>query len=800
MSGRRQRADNHLRVVGERRGDPAGLPRVEPPPNNLPAETSSFIGRERELAEARDLLAGTRLLTLIGAGGCGKTRLALRLARTAAATGFQDGIWWVALASLSDSRLVPQAVARAIGVREAPGRSLVELVAERIGAEEALLVLDNCEHLAEGCAGLSGSLLGSCPNLQVLDTSRETLGVAGERVWVVPPLSVPDGGLVNDPEAVLRHDSVRLFVERASAASGAFALTEENAGIVAELCERLDGIPLAIELAAARTRVLSVGQILARLEDRFRLLSGGGRAVLPQHRTLRAAMDWGHELLGREEKILFHRLSAFAGGFSLSAVEEVCSGESLEREDVLDVLSRLVDKSLVVVVHGGAADLHSYEARYRMLQTVRQYALERLDELGEEEEVRGRHAGFFLALAEEAEPELRGPRQVAWMKRLGAEQDNLRAALRWLLSKAEWEMVARLGWALWWFWWLPARFTEGRRWMEEALEKGSATMPVSARARALFVAGVMAAGQDDHCTAQLRIEESLRLFEELEDKQGTALALEGASIVAIGQGRLEEGLAFLEKSGNLYMEVGDKWGAAAVHSFSATVWLALGDHGRAERLARRGLELSREVGDAGVVGTPLYILASLAHAADDNVCARGVFGEAVEIGAQVWDWSNVAYCMEGLASVAASEGGMERAARLWGAAEAMIEHTKVMADVHAPIRSLNQGGIGAARATLGEAAFAAAWADGRAMTPEEAVAYALEEPQESPSRSARGLLSAREIEVLRFVAEGLTDAEIAERLYLSRHTVGNHLRSVYRKLDARGRAAAVKRAGELGLL
>ena len=343
-------------------------------------------------------------------------------------------------------------------------------------------------------------------------------------------------------------------------------------------------------------------------------------------------------------------------------MEEVCSGESLECEDVLDVLSRLVDKSLVVVAHDGAAYSQSNEARYRMLQTVRQYALEKLNESGEEEEVRGRHAGFFLALAEEADPELRGPRQVAWMKRLGAENDNLRTTLRWLLSKAEWEMVARLGWALWWFWWLPGRFTEGRRWMEEALEKGA--MPVSARAKVLFTAGVMAAGQDDHRTAQPRIEESLRLFEELEDKRGAAFALGGASLVAIGQGRIEEGLAFLEKSGNLFMEVGDKWGAAAVHSFSATVWLALGDHGRAERVAERGLELSREVGDAGVVGTPLYILASLAHAAGDNVRARGMFGEAVEIGAQVWDWSNVAYCMEGLASVAASEGGMERAARL----------------------------------------------------------------------------------------------------------------------------------------
>jgi predicted ATPase/DNA-binding CsgD family transcriptional regulator len=799
MSGRRQRADNHLRVVGERRGDPAGLPRVKSPPNNLPAETSSFIGRVRELAEARDLLTRTRQLTLIGAGGGGKTRLALKLARTAAATGFPDGVWWVTLASLSDPRLVPQAVAKAIGVREAPGRSLVELVAERLGAEEALLVLDNCEHLAEACADLSGSLLGSCPNLKVLSTSRETLGVAGERVWVVPPLSVPDAGLANDPEAVLRHDSARLFVERASDASGTFALTEENAATVSELCEKLDGVPLAIELAAARTRVLSVGQILHRLEDRFRLLVGGGRTALPQHRTLRAAMDWSHDLLGREEKILLRRLSAFAGGFMLEGAEAVCSGEGLERGDVLDVLSGLVDKSLVVV------DLHGEEARYRMLQTMRQYASERLEESGEDAVVRGRHAGYFLDVAEEAEPELRGPRQIVWMKRLEAEQDNLRAALWWLIRRREWEMVARLGWALWWFWWLPARFTEGRRWMEEALEKGGVAMPVSARARTLFVAGIMAGGQDDHRTAEPRIEESHRLFEELEDRQGTALALGGASIVAIGQGRFEEGLALLEESGNLYLELGDKWGAAAVHSFSATVWLALGDHGRAERLAKRGLELAREVGDAGVTGTPLYILASLAHASGDNVRARGVFGEAVEIGVQVWDWSNVAYCMEGLASLAASEGGMERAARLWGAAEAMLEDTRVMADVHAPVRSLNQGRIGAARTALGEAAFEAAWAEGRAMTPEEAVAYALDPTPaaevSSPDHPAGGrILTAREVEVLSLVAEGFTDAQTAERLYLSPRTVGWHLRSVYRKLGVGSRTAALRRAAELGLL
>ncbi len=398
----------------------------ERPPSNLPLALSSFIGREKELAEIEKLLADHRLLTLTGPGGCGKTRLALKAAFEVA-EGFEDGAWWVGLASLSDPDIVPQAVAQALSVREAPGRSLNDALVEHLTPRKSLLILDNCEHLVEGCAGLVDALLRSCPNLKILATSREFLGVGGEVVWATPPLSVPDDHDAPLPEALLRDDAAKLFVERARSVAPAFALTEQNASALARLCRRLDGMPLAIELAAARARVLSVSQIAERLDDRFRLLKSESRTVDPRQRTLRATMDWSHDPLADDERVLFRRLSVFAGGFALEAAEQVCAGEGIERVDVLDLLSRLVDKSLVVAEERGG------EARYRLLETVRQYGEEKLDESTEEAAATSRHhAGYFLELAEAAEPAMLMPGQEAWMARLELEHDNLRAALGWL--------------------------------------------------------------------------------------------------------------------------------------------------------------------------------------------------------------------------------------------------------------------------------------------------------------------------------------------------------------------------------
>ncbi len=694
--------------------------------HNLPSARTSFIGRDAEMLEVRRLLAMTRLLTLTGAGGCGKTRLALEVARDLQGA-YADGVWLVELAPLSEGALVPQAVGAALGVREQPGRPLTDTLSDALRTKEMLLVLDNCEHLIDACAQFVDRLLNSCSHLRVLATSREPLGVAGEANWVVPSLSLPDAQDPLTVEELERHESVRLFIERARYRQPAFALTSHNARAVAEICRRLDGIPLAIELAAARVGSLAVEQIASRLRDPLKLLTGGTRIALPRQQTLRGALDWSYELLSEPEHKLFARLSAFAGGWKLEAAEVVGPGGGIEEDDIVDLLGKLVDKSLVVaeVVRDGSV-------RYRMLEPVRQYALEWLQESGEADAVRSRHAALFLALAEEAEPELRGARQVLWLGQLENEQDNLRAAMAWLLERGESEQAARLGWALWFFWWIRGRFTEGRRWMEEALSKGVG-MPAPARAKASFIAGTMASGQADFQSAKLLLEESLSLFRELKDKRGAAHALGSAGLVALDQKQHERGVIYFQEAADLFLEVGDKWGTGIMLCFLAVAWLNQGDHSRAKPLAERGLALSREVGDRQGTSATLYVLARLAQAERDHERARRLFKEGLTLSAEVGDETNVAYCLEGLAAVAASEDRLVHASRLWGASEKLLETIEVTAYPYAPDRSLYQRQVTTTRAQLDEAAWEAAWAEGRAMTPEQAVEYALEDDETSPA-------------------------------------------------------------------
>ena len=426
-------------------GSLVAFPRArEHPSDNLPLQLSSFVGREREIAEVKGLFAERRLMSLIGPGGCGKTRLALAVAHEMV-EGFEDGVWWVELASLSDPKLVAGAVASALGVREVADRPSTEVLLEHLEPRKTLLVLDNCEHLIEGCAVLADTLLRSCPGLEILATSREPLRIAGESSWPVPSLSLPDSQQQPPASELARYEAIRLFVERAGAADAGFSLTDQNASAVARLCRKLDGIPLAIELAAARVRALTVEQISERLEDPLSLLTTGSRTAAPRHQTLRATLQWSYELLDERERALFDRLSVFAGGWDLEAAEAIGAGGPIQAGLVLNLLSQLVDKSLVVVepspVDAGAL-------RYGMLEPVRQYALERLMESGEAEETRRRHAAFFVALAEEARPKLRAAPQVEWLERLEKENSNLRGALSWALSADDIRTAARLSWAL----------------------------------------------------------------------------------------------------------------------------------------------------------------------------------------------------------------------------------------------------------------------------------------------------------------------------------------------------------------
>jgi predicted ATPase/DNA-binding SARP family transcriptional activator len=529
----------------------AGAPQEAVPPDagkhNLPAPRTSFVGREQETVEVKRTLAMTRLLTLTGAGGSGKTRLALEVARELVGV-YPDGVWLVELAPLAEPELVTQAVAEAVGVPERPGEPLADTLVATLVEQELLLILDNCEHLVDAAARLVDTLLDSCPRLRVLATSREPLSLGGEVLRrVPPPLSLPDNGGERTnwdaaTDGVMRYEAVRLFVDRARLRLPDFGLSQDNAGAVARVCRRLEGIPLAIELATARMGTLAVEQVAQRLEVSLDVLKGASRTATPRHQTLRATLDWSHDLLSEAEQALFRRLSVFAGGWTLEAAEAVCPSDGIERGEVLDLLGGLVEKSLVVA-EAGAAD---GAVRYRMLVPIRQYALSKLAENGEADEMQGRRAALFLKLAEAAEQELTGHRQRLWVERLKEEHDNLREALSWALEREEADVGLRLCGALWRFWHTRGYLSEGTRWLERALSVGRGPMP--ARMKALEGMGWLAQRRGDTRGAEAAYEEMLALSRELDDKGNAATALNSLGTLAVAKGENERARALLEEN------------------------------------------------------------------------------------------------------------------------------------------------------------------------------------------------------------------------------------------------------------
>lgn len=690
--------------------------------HNLPVQLTSFIGREREMAEVKRQLSAARLVTLTGAGGCGKTRLALQVAADLAEE-YPDGVWLVELAPLREPGLVPQAVASALGVREEPGRGLTETLADRLGPRELLLLLDNCEHLVGACAELADALLRACAKLKILDTSREPLGVAGEVTWRVPSLSLPDPGHLPPLEALTQYEGVRLFVDRATLGKPDFKVTGGNALQVARISHRLDGIPLAIELAAARVKVLTVEQIDERLDDRFRLLTGGVRTALPRHQTLRAAVDWSYDLLSLQERLLFGRLSVFAGGFTLEAAERVCSGDGLDESEVLGLLSGLVDRSLAV------AEERSGKARYSLLNTMRQYAREKLEESGQEALPRTRHLDWCVSLAERAEPELTGPDQAEWLDRLEAEHDNLRAALTWSVNRrAGVEAGLRLGGALWRFWWQRGYQSEGRGWLEQALS-APADGPPAARAKALRAAGVMAGDHADYAASRAFLEESLAIAREFRDAEGVALALGNLGVVARRQGDFAAARPLHEESLALHRQVGEKRGISLSLGNLGVVAMYQGDHEAARAHLEEGLTIDRELGDTFGIAGGLYRLGDLARTQGDYRRATALHHEALALFRELGNKEGVPSSLERLAGVAVAQDDCDRAARLFGAAEA-LRHA-MSAPVPPSERADHEHGVSLARAGLGAEAFEAAWAEGRAMPLERAIEYALGEPEDA---------------------------------------------------------------------
>jgi predicted ATPase/DNA-binding CsgD family transcriptional regulator len=792
--------DTPQREQNSASGEPSVMPEHGRPRDNLPLQLTSFVGREREMAEVNRLLGTSRLLTLTGPGGSGKTRLALSVA-SELVDRFEEGVWIVELAPLSDPDLVPQAVASVLGVRETPGTPLIERLVDYLEPRNVLLILDNCEHLTEACAILTETLLRSCPDLRVVATSREALGVVGETLFAVPPLSLPDPHHLPAADSLPRYEASRLFVERARTVRPGFSATGDNAMAIAQVCYRLDGMPLAIELAAARIRVLSVDQISIRLDDSFRLLTGGGRSVLARQRTLRATMDWSYGLLDEAERVLFRRLSVFAGGFTLGAAEVVCAGEDLESYEVLDLLASLVDKSLVIVKEQDG------EARYRLLETMRQYGREKLQGSAEEAPLRTRHAGLYLALAEETEPDLR--EQGAWLLRLGAEHDNFRAALRWTLGPEagaeDPELGLRLATALGHRrFWAVYGLEEGLSWLERGLERDKAASKLL-RADALSHAGWIANVQGNYDKALRLLEDNYLVSKQIGQNRTVAV-----SLVQLGQfltmhGSEKERIEELrEETEALLPDLSDPQLVGPLLVFLGLVALNEDDYPRTTALLEEGLQPFREIGDpygtAICCGTLGFV--ALMQGALDR--ADAWFEEALISLRELRDRVGILHCLMGEASVNHLRGAPARAARLWGAAEALGEAASVSMLPAIEARYDYEEHVAAVRSRLGEEAFDAAWAEGRAMAPEEAVEYALQKPEPSDEAEATPSypagLSAREVEVLKLAARGLTNARIAEELFISPRTVNAHMGSVYNKIGSHSRAQAARFATEHGLI
>jgi predicted ATPase/class 3 adenylate cyclase len=721
-------------------------------PGNLPVQLTSFVGREREMAEVQRLLAKSRLLTLTGPGGTGKTRLALQAAAEATES-FSHGVWLAELAALSDPALLPQTVASVLGVREQPGRALLDTLQDYLRPKRLLLLLDNCEHLMAASAQLASRLLPACPQLKLLTTSREALSVAGEVTFQVPSLSLPEA-LDATPEVLAQSEAGRLFVERAQAVRPGFTLTHANAGAVTQICRRLDGIPLALELAAARVKLLTPEQIAARLDDRFRLLTGGSRSALPRQQTLQALIDWSCDLLSEPERAAWRQLSVFAGGFTLQAAEAVIGVEAL------DWLAPLVDKSLVKTEEHGETG----EMRYRLLETIRQYGRDRLVEAGEAIGARDRHLAYYLQFAVEVEPRLGGPELVPALNQLVLEHDNLRAALEWALERNP-ETALQIAASLKYFWQRRDHTGEGIRWLRDGLARaeGSTRAGPSLRAKGLLAVGTIEFGVGELTQARSSLEQSVMLSRQAGDVPTLGLALGMLGFTTIWLGDEEATRAVLAEDASLigaanqtevealYWSAQAQWAGrrqdfAASRTyvqasmeraqqlgspwFIAITWMglaALESHAGQATEARAYLEeaekLFRTIGDRHMVTSMQSERAHIERRAGHYAEAAALYANTLSRWQEYGERPALLHELECLAFIAVAQSHDQRAARLLGAAESL--RAAYALPMTAFERAEYEAHVAQLRTQMGETELAKEWAGGQALSLDEAVAYAL---------------------------------------------------------------------------
>ncbi|RSS42946.1 LuxR family transcriptional regulator [Streptomyces sp. WAC05858] len=750
----------------------------------LPAEVTSFVGRRHEAAEVKEMLSASRLVTLTGVGGVGKTRLALRVADEAR-RAFPDGVWLAELAELNNPALLAQGVTEALEIRDHSPRPALDVLVDHLRDREALIVLDNCEHLLEECARLADRLLRAAPRLRLLATSRQALGTAGEQSLAVPTLGLPDPEGPRPTLATLaRCDAIRLFTERAAAIVPGFELTEDNREAVELICRRLDGIPLGIEIAVVRLRALSVQQLLDRLDDRFRLLTTGSRTVLPRHQTLRALIDWSYELCTERERLLWARVSVFAGSLDLDAAEAVCSGEGIDREEMLDLVTELVDKSVLL------REEHRTAVRYRMLDTLRSYGRERLAAAGEESVRLGRHRDYYRGLAADARAALFGPAQVQWFARLQLEHANLRTALEGCLAEpGQTEHGLEMAADLLYHWITSYYLGEGRRWLDQAL--ALCTEPTGARARALWTDSWLAVIQSDTDSAAAMLEESRSIGTRLGLDPVLAYTALYSGMVAMYRSETRSAIALYEEAVTRHRATGDPVGLALALIRLSLAHSFIGDSPRAIALGEESLAVCDAYGEGWHRAYTMMALGMDVWRQGDTARAAALEKDSLTFNRSLDDPLGVAVNLEVLAWIAATDRDHTRAARLLGALRTIWHAIGAAHSGYGHLVHYHEECEATVRRALGKPAFNTAFRLGARLSYAEALVYAIEDELPSEETAVGGRpspLTPRESEIAQLVAQGLSNKEIASSLVIAQRTAEGHIEHILSKLGFSSRA------------